>query len=119
MLVGLQPGQHRADLSLRANHKGGPVNAHIFLAIHALFFHHAILVADGFVHVCQKRIRQVVFLFEFLLCRGLVGRNAKDNGTGFLDLFECVAEPARLNRSTGSIGFGIKEQDHILAAIIL
>lgn len=119
MLVGLQPGQHRADLAFRTNHKRGSVNTHIFLAIHALFFHYAVLVANRFVHVCQKRIRQVVFLFEFLLGRGLVGGNAKDNGTGFLDLFECVAEPARLNRSTGSIGFGIKEQDHILAAIIL
>jgi hypothetical protein len=36
-----------------------------------------------------------------------------------LYLFECVAEPARLNRSTGRVGFGIEEQDHVLAAIVL
>jgi hypothetical protein len=36
-----------------------------------------------------------------------------------LDFLECVAEPARFNRSTGRIGFGVKEQDHVLAAIVL
>jgi hypothetical protein len=36
-----------------------------------------------------------------------------------LDLGECVAEPARLNRSTWRVGLGEKEQDHVFAAKIL
>lgn len=119
MFVWLQPCQNRADLALRANHKRSPLNAHIFLAIHALFFHHAIGIANGLVHVRQQWVRQIVFLFEFLLGRGLIGGNAKDNSAGFLDFLECVAEPARLNGSTGCIGFGVEEQDNILAAIVL
>jgi hypothetical protein len=36
-----------------------------------------------------------------------------------LDFLECVAEPARLKRSTRGIGFRIKEEDYVLAAIVL
>src|SRR5262249_39580484 len=35
-----------------------------------------------------------------------------------LNLLECIAEPARLQRSAGSVGFRIKEKDHVLAAIV-
>ena len=119
MLIGLDPVNNRADLAVRINNKRRPVNPHILPAIHALFLKNAVLVDHNFVHVGQKRVRQVVFLFKFLLCRGLIGRNAEYNGACALDFLECVAEPARLQRSTGRIGFGIKKQDHALAAIVL
>jgi hypothetical protein len=36
-----------------------------------------------------------------------------------LDLLECVAEPARLNRSTRGVGFRIKKQNHVCTAKVL
>jgi hypothetical protein len=119
MLIRLYAIDDRADLAFRADHKGRPINPHIFPAIHALFLEHIELLDHSLVYICQKRVRQIIFLFEFLLCRRLIGRNAEHNSAGTLDLLECVAEPARLQRSTGSIGFGVKEQDHVLAAIVL
>jgi hypothetical protein len=52
------------------------------------------------------------------LGRGLVGGNTQHYSSGPLDLGECVAEPARLNRSTGRVGLGIEKQHHILPAIV-
>ena len=60
-----------------------------------------------------------MLLFELLLGRRFVRRNTKDNRTGTLDFFVCVAEPARLYRSTRGVGLGIKKEDHVLAAIVL
>ena len=119
MFVRLKTVENSADLSFRADHKRSPVYPHIFLAIHTFFFHHAVQIADGLVHIRQKRIGEIVFFFEFFLGRGFIGGDAEYNGSCLLDLFECVAEPARFNRSTGRVGFGIKEQDHVLAAIVL
>jgi hypothetical protein len=42
---------------------------------------------------------------------GAVGRNAKHDRTGLLNLLVCVAEPARFYRSTRSVGLG-KEKQH-------
>jgi hypothetical protein len=118
MLVRLQAADDRGDLSLRADHERGPVNAHIFPAIHALFLEHAIFDTDGLVHIRQKRIGEVGFLLELLLGRRLIGGDAEYNSASPLDFLECVAEPARFYRSTRRVGFGVKEQDHVLSAII-
>lgn len=118
MLIRFQTVQHSGNPALRADHESRPLNPHILFAVHALFFHHAVLVADGFVHIGQQGIREIVFLFKFLLGRGLVGGNTQYNGPGLLDLGECVAEPARLYRSTRRVCFGIKEQHYVLPAIV-
>jgi len=107
------------DLALSVDHEGGAFNAHHFLPVHILLFDHAEGVADCLVGVGEKRIRKIVFLFElFLLFRG-VGGDAENDGAGLLDLLECVAEPARFYGSTGGVGLGIEEQNHVLTAKIL
>jgi len=118
MLVWFQPRKHRGNPAFRADHERRSLDSHIFLAVHAFFLHHAVLVADGFVFIRQKGIGQIIFLFKFLLGRGLVGGNTQHHCAGLLHLGECVAEPARLNRSTGRVGLGIKEQHHVLSAIV-
>lgn len=118
MFIRFQARKHRGNPALRANHERCALNPHIFLAVHAFFLHYAVLVADGLVHVRQQGIGQVIFFLEFLLGRGLVGGNTQDNSPGLLDLGECVAEPARLNRSTGRVCLRKEEQHHILAAIV-
>lgn len=119
MLIRLDPVNNRADLAVRPDHKRRPVDSDIFPPVHALFFEHVELLGYRFVFIGQKRVWQVVFLFEFFLRGRLVPGNAEDNGACALDFLECVAEPARLQRSTRRIGFRVKKQDHVLAAIVL
>ena len=118
MLVRLQAGEHGGNPAFRADHESRPLDSHIFLAVHTFFFHHTILVADGLVFIGQQGIRQVIFLFKFLLGRRLIGGNTQHHCSGPLDLGECVAEPARLNRSTGRVGLGVEKQHHVLSAIV-
>jgi hypothetical protein len=118
MLIRFLPRKHRGNPAFRADHERRPLDSHIFLAVHAFFLHHAVLVADGLVFIRQQGIRQVVFLFKFLLGRRLVCGNTQHHSPCFLYLGECVAEPARLNRSTGRVGVRIKEQHYVLAAIV-
>jgi hypothetical protein len=106
------------DLALSVDDEGGAFDAHYFLPVHVLLFDHAEGVADGLVGVGEKRIRKIVFLFELLLFGGGVGGDAENNGAGLLDLLECVAEPARFYGSTGGVGLGIEEQNHVLTAKI-
>jgi hypothetical protein len=96
MLVGLQAVDHRGNPALRADDECSALNPHIFFAIHALFLQHAVFDGDGLVFIGQKRVGEIVFLLEFLLGGGLIGRNAEYGSAGFLDLRKCVAEPARL-----------------------
>jgi hypothetical protein len=50
-----------------------------------------------------------------LLRRG-IGGDAVDECPGLADLVECVAEPARLDRSTRRVGLRIEEQHDVFAA---
>jgi hypothetical protein len=107
------------DLALSVDDEGGAFDAHHFLPVHILLFDHAEGVADCLVGVSEKRIGKVVFLFELFLFGGGVGGDAENDGAGILDLLECVAEPARFYGSTGGVGLGIEEQNHVLTAKIL
>ena len=107
------------DLALSVDHEGGAFNAHHFLPVHVLFFDHAEGVADFLIGIGEERVGEVVFLFELLLLGGSVGGDAENDGAGLLDLLECVAEPARFYGSTGGVGLGIEEQNHVLTAKIL
>ena len=118
MFVGLNSSDRGGDFAFRVDHKRGPLNAHVLVAIHAFFFEHVEFFGSFFVHVGQQGVRQIVFFLEFFLCRRLIGRNAQHYGAGFLYLLECVAEPARFCCSTGGIGLGIEKQDHTLSEVI-
>ncbi len=114
----LEAAEDAGDLPLWADHKRGSLDPHILLAVHALFLEHIKFLDYGFVYVSQQRVGQVVFFFEFLLGGDLISGDAEYNGSSLLDFLECVAEPARLQRSTGRVGLGIKEQDHAFTAIV-
>ena len=118
MFVWLKTSDNACDPALRIDHKRGALDAHIFSAVHALFLEHIKFLDDGLVDIGEQRVRQVIFFFEFLLGGDFIGGDAEYNGSSLLDSLECVAEPARFYGSTGRVGFGIKEQDHGLVAIV-
>ncbi len=104
------------DLPFRRDQVRCAFYAFHFLAVHVLLFKDSERVGDLLVGIGQQGVRQIVFLFEFLLCRRGIGRDAENGQSGFLQFCICVAEPARFNGSTRSVGFRIKEQDHVLAS---
>ena len=119
MAFGFDLVKHAVNLPIGADDKCRAFDAHHFVAIHVLFFHHSEGIADFFVHVRQKRVGQVVLLLKFLLPGWRIGGNPKDDRPGFLQLLVCVAEPARFDSSTGRIGLGEEEQHHGFAAKVL
>jgi hypothetical protein len=101
-----------------ADHEGHSGNAFEDFAVHGFVFDYTECVADFFVGVGQESVRKVVFVLELLLFFGGIGGDAEDDGTRFLDLAVCVAEPARFFGSTGSVGLGVEKQHHGLTAKI-
>ena len=118
MLIRFDAGDNRSNFSSRIDHERGALNAHILAAVKTFFLEHAKLVRDALVFIGQERIGQIEFLFEFLLCGRLVPGDAQHYCAGSLDFLECVAEPARFQRSTGRVRLRIEEQDQVLAAKI-
>ena len=118
MTLGLDLGKHARDLAVGADQEGGALDADAGFAVHVLFFEHTISLRELLVGVGQQRERQVILVFELLLPFRAVGRDAQDDGAGVLDFAVCVAEPARFNRSTGSVGLGEEVEDDVPAAVI-
>jgi hypothetical protein len=118
MLVGFHAGDDAGDLAFRVDQESRAFDSHVLASVHALLFEHVELLRRLFIDVGQQRVGQAVFVFEFLLSRRLVGRDTKHNCAGFLDLLECVAEPARFERSTRRVGLGIEKQYYALTAVV-
>lgn len=118
VLICLDSGDHRRDLAIPANHERGPFDPHVLSPIHAFLFEHAEATGQGLIFVRQQVKGKTQFLFELLLGRGLIGRDAKDSSSGFLKFLICVAEPGRLRGSTGGVGLCIKKQNYRFSAVI-
>jgi hypothetical protein len=118
MLIRLDAGDDGRDLSLRADHECGAVNAHILAAVETLFLQHIKSLGYAFIFIGQQRVRQVVFFLELFLGGRFIAGNTQHYCTGALNLLECVAEPARFYRSTRRVGFGKEEQNQVFATII-
>jgi hypothetical protein len=112
-------GKDVLDLTVGADDKRSPDNAHHFLPVHVFFLQHAECVRHLLVGIRQQRERQVELFLEFFLRFGCVGRNPDDDRARLLNLFVRVAEPARFDGSTRSVGAGIEEEDDGFAAKIL
>ena len=115
MPLGLHAVEDVLDFAVGTDDESGPGDPHDLAAVHILLFHHAEFFGNLLVRVGEQGKGEAEFVTEFLLRAGGVGGNAKQHGAGFLNLLVCVAEPARFYRSTGRIGFGIKEKNHRFA----
>jgi len=116
MALGLYLLENMLDPPVRTDDERRPRNAHYFLSIHILFFHHAESLGDFLVRIREKGEGQIELFLKFLLRLRGIGRYAKQHGARLLHLLVCVAEPASLNGSARSVGAGIKVQNDGLAA---
>jgi hypothetical protein len=115
MAFGLDEGPDVFDLAGFADEEGAADNAHEG-ASHKLFFLPGAEFLDGFVGgIAEQGEIQILFGLE----RGLgfygIGAQAEDGDAKFVEIFFCVAKLGRLDRSTGSVGFGVEEQENALA----
>ena len=115
MPFGLHVVEDVLDLAIGADNEGGARDAHHLAAVQILLYQDAELVRDLLVRVGKQCEGQVVIILEFLLCSGGIARNADHDCARFLDLFVCVAEPARFFGSTRSVGFWIEKKNNGLA----
>ena len=100
------------DSPFAINYKRGALDAHHLFAIHILLFENPKSGNYLLLWISQQGIGQIVLLLEFLLRLRRIGRYAEHACSGLLYLLECVAEPARLNRSARSICFRKEEEHH-------
>jgi hypothetical protein len=100
------------------NHKRGARHAHDLLPIHVFLFDDPVLFAHGFAVVGEQGEVEVVFIPEFRLGFGRIGRDSQYGDAFFRKLFDRVAKLAGFFRSTRGIGFGVKEEHDFLVAMI-
>lgn len=54
MFIGLETVEDGRNSALGVDHERGPINPHIFLAVHALFLEHVVLLDHGLVFIGQQ-----------------------------------------------------------------
>jgi hypothetical protein len=118
MAIGFHLVEHVLDLALGTDQERSPLDAQCRLAIHILFFDHVVGVANLFVHIGKQRKGKIVFLLEFVLLFGRIGRYAEDYRIDPLEIREAFAELASLDGSARGVGFGEKVEDNVLSAIV-
>ena len=119
MAFGFDLAEDVGDLAVVADEERCALDAHDLLAVHVLLFDHAEGVADLLVGVGEQSEGEIVLLLELLLGFGFIGGDAENDEAGLLEFCVRVAEPARFNRSTGSVCFGVEEQHHVLSLELL
>ena len=104
--------------SLFIDEEGGAFDAHVFLAVHALFFQYVIQMDHRFIGVGQKGEVQFVFIPEVAVLANGIAADAKDDVAQFLEVRQMVAEGFGFQGTAGSIVFGVEIEDHLLAQVI-
>ncbi len=73
-------------LAVGTDDEGGPFDAHVLLAVHALLLPDAVGFGRFMVAIGQQGERQVELVLELGLRFGLIGGDADDYGVGFREL---------------------------------
>src|SRR5262249_8458095 len=103
-----------ADDALLVDQEGGPLDAHIFAAIHALLDPGAVGLADLAVLVGGKGEGELVLLLELVVAGDAVAAEADHHGVALAEAREAVAEAAGLRRAAGGVVLRIEVEDDLL-----
>lgn len=115
MSFGFHLREDFGDLSFGIDEKGSAFDAHILLAVHTFFDPHAEGFGGEVIRVGEQGVRQAVLGLELGLLGGRIGRDAEDDGFGLIERGDVLAKLASLLGSAGRVGFGIEEEDDLLA----
>jgi hypothetical protein len=116
---GSDEGPDVLDFAGFADEEGTANDAHEGAA-HELFFLPGAEFLDGFVGgVAEQGEIEILLGFERGLGFDGIGAHAKDGDAELVEIFFCVTKLGRFDRSTGSVGFGIEEEEDALAGEVL
>jgi hypothetical protein len=112
---GFNEGPDVLDFAGFADEEGAADDAHESAA-HELFLLPSTEFGNEFVSgVAEQREIEILFLFEGGLGFDGIGAEAEDGDVELVEIFFCVAKLGRFDRSTGSVGFGVEEEEDALA----
>ena len=117
MLRGLHIPEFLREASLFIDEEGGPFDAHVFPAVHALFLHDAVELAHRFFRICQKREIQFIFVAEIAMAAHAVPGNAEDLIAERLKIFLMIPEGLCLHGAAGGAVLRIEIQNDLLSAV--
>jgi hypothetical protein len=112
---GFDEGPDVFDLSGFADEKGAADDTHEGAA-HELFFLPGAEFLDGLVcGIAEQREIQIVLGLEGGLGFDGISAHAEDGDAVLVEIFFCVTKLGRFDGSTGSVGFGVEEDEDALA----
>jgi hypothetical protein len=112
---GFDDGPDVFDLAGFADEEGAADDAHEGAA-HELFFLPGAEFLDGFVSgIAEQREIEILLGTERGLSFDGIGAQAEYGDTKLVEVFFCVAKLGRFDGSTGSVGFGVEEEENALA----
>jgi hypothetical protein len=113
--LGFDEGPDVFDFAGFADEEGAADNAHEG-ASHEMFFLPGAEFPDGLVGgVAEQGEIQILFGLERGLGFDGVGAQAENGDAELVEVFFCVAKLGRFDGSTGSVGFGVEEEEDLLA----
>jgi hypothetical protein len=116
MAFGFYFGKDVLNRAVGSDDESGAGDAHDFLAIHVFLLDNAVGFGNLLVGVSEEGKWKLEFILKFLLGFGRIGRDAEENGAGFLNLAVGVAEGAGFDGASGGIGTGVEIEDDDFAA---
>ena len=115
---GSDEGPEFLDFTGFANEEGTADDAHVGAA-HELFFLPGAELLDGFVGgIAEQREIEILLGLEGGLGFDGVGAHAEDGDAEIVEFFFCVTKLGRFDGSTGCVGFGVEEEEDLLAGEI-
>jgi hypothetical protein len=119
MAFGFDEGPDVLDLAGLADEERAANDAHEFAA-HKLFLLPRAKLLNGSVRrIAEKREIEILLGLEGGLGFNGIGAEAQDGDVKFVEFLFCVTKLGRFNRSTGSVGFRIEEDQDALTGEIL
>jgi len=112
---GFDEGPEVFDFAGFADEEGAADDAHEGAA-HELFFLPGAEFGDEFVSgVAEQGEIEILLLLEGGLGLDGISAEAEDGDVELVEVFFCVAKLGRFDGSTGSVGFGVEEEENALA----
>ena len=115
MAFGFDEGPDVFDLPGLADEERAANDAHEFAAHELFLLPRAKLLNGGMCGIAEKREIEILLGLERCLGFNRVGAESQDGDAALVEFFFCVTKLGRFNRSTGSVGFWVEEDQHALS----
>ena len=106
------------EISFFIDDEGGSFDAHVFLAVHALFLEDAVKVDDDFIGIREKREVEFVLVPEVAVLLDGVAADAKDDVAEILEVGKVRPEGLCFECAAGGIVLRVEVKDDFLSEVV-